>query len=179
MNPPSRFEIEKFANERFQADRERRIERYAQEQNQALAQVRSGGNIGGCLPALIHCKQERLRTEILILADAWVEASTLYVVPLQEWAEKALEKAATPMAAGTISSLRGQLDLEATRTQRPQLRNAGGSREIDSAIEIGIARRETQAEDAREQSCAFAKGRSGGFQQAVRTNQRRWIGATR
>jgi hypothetical protein len=51
------------------------------------------------------------------LADAWVEAGTIYAVPLPVWAEKALEKAAAEMAAGTVSALRGELDLHALRTR--------------------------------------------------------------
>jgi hypothetical protein len=136
-NPPSRFEIEKFANEKFEADLERRIDEYARKQTQALAQVRSRGNIGGYLPALIQCKQEKLRAEILVLADAWVGAGTIYAVPLPVGVEKALEKAAAEMTAGTVSALCGELDLMAKRTRIPQ-NNITGNREIESAMKSAL-----------------------------------------
>jgi hypothetical protein len=138
MNPPSRIEIEKFANERFQADLERRINEYALKQAQALAQVRSRGNSGGFLPALIQCKQEKLRAEILALADAWVEAGTIYAVPLQVWAEEALEKAAVLMAAGTVSALRGELDRIAKKTRNPQNETGAGNRAIEGAMRSAL-----------------------------------------
>jgi hypothetical protein len=146
MNPPSRFEIEKLANEKFQADLERRITGYAQKQARALAQVRSRGNSGGYLPALIECKQECLRTEILALADAWVEAGTIYAVPLPVWAEKALEKAAAEMAAGTASALRGELDLHAlrTRTQHHPVGEGELRSTLNSALRQGKLRIKTQ-----------------------------------
>jgi hypothetical protein len=115
---PSRFEIEKFVNEKFQAGIEDRIDGYAQKEAQSLAQVRSKGNIGGYLPALIHCKQEKLRTEILILADAWVEAGTVYAVSLPIGAEEALERAATLMTGGTNSAFQGEYVLMCGRTRR-------------------------------------------------------------
>ncbi len=137
MNPPSRFEIEQFANEKFQADLDRRINKYAQKQAKTLAEVRARGNASGYVPALIQCKQERLRAEILALADAWVEAGTTYAVPLQAWAEKALEKAAAEMTAGTVSAFRGELDLMATRTRTPNT-NCAGHREIENAAKSAL-----------------------------------------
>lgn len=157
MNPPYRFEIEKFANEKFQADLERRTIAYALKQAQAVApQVKSSGNSGGYLPALIQCKQEKLREEILALADAWVEAGTIYAVSLQVWAEEALEKAAVLMAAGTVSALRGELDLMAKRTRNPQSNAGAGVRAIESAMKSalreGKLRLKTQRIQARRSS---------------------------
>jgi hypothetical protein len=137
MSSPSRFEIEQFANEKFQADLDRRTNEYAQKQARALAEVRARGNAGGYVPALIHCKQEKLRAEILALADAWVQAGTVYSVPLQAWAEKALEKTAAEMTAGTVSAYRGELDLMEQRTRTPHTTGAG-NREIETAAKSAV-----------------------------------------
>jgi hypothetical protein len=137
MNPPSRLEIEKFANESFQAGLERRTDEYAQKQAQAIAQVMSRGNRAGYLLALIECKQERLRAEILTLADAWVEAGTTYAVPLPLEAEEAFEKTAAEMAAGTLSALRGELDLMTERIGLVSV-PTDGVREIGKAMKSAV-----------------------------------------
>jgi len=134
---PTRAEVEQFANETFQKDIDDRMDAYARKQTQKLAAVTSTRNIGGYLLALIECKQERLRTEILILADARVGAGTIYAVPLGAWAEKALEKAASEMAAGTVSAFRGELELRAKRTRSPES-NSGGNREIERAMKSAM-----------------------------------------
>jgi hypothetical protein len=69
MNSPSRFEIEKLANEIFAADQERRIREFAKEETRVLAQVRSTHNAGGYAPALVQCGAARLRSKILTLAN--------------------------------------------------------------------------------------------------------------
>jgi len=119
MNQPSRFEIETLANEIFGAGRERRIRGFAQKETRVLAKVRSTGNIGGYLPALVKHGAECLRSEIIALADAWVESFTLSRMASHVWAETALETAALQMAGGTVSGIRGKLHLLARRTRMP------------------------------------------------------------
>jgi len=134
--PPSQFEIEQYANEIFRAGLEDRIDEYARKQAQALHEARSTNNIGAHLPTLIRCKRERLRAEILILADAWVQAGITYDVPLGDWAEKAVEKAAALMAGGVRSALQGEIDLHAVRSRAP--RNTGGTRELNSSLNSAV-----------------------------------------
>jgi hypothetical protein len=134
---PSQFEIEKYADEIFSAGLGDRIDKYAKDQAQALAEARSRNNVGAYLPALIKCKQQSLRSQILAKADALVEAGTIYEVPLGEWAYKALEKDAVLMTAGTNSTLRGELDLHAART-RIARSNKGGEREIHRAMTAAL-----------------------------------------
>jgi hypothetical protein len=52
---------------------------------------------------------------ILALADAYVEAFTLYGVPADRQAEKDLQTAAQQMAATSISGIRGHLQLRSIR----------------------------------------------------------------
>ena len=137
MNPPSHMEIEKLAIEIFGAGIEDRTDGYAKHQAKVLSDARLTNNAGAYLPALIKCKQDRLRAEILLLADAWVESATIYAVALGKWAQKALEKAATQMAGGTNSAIRGGLDLHATRTRTPRS-NSGGEREIHNAMKLAL-----------------------------------------
>jgi hypothetical protein len=136
-SPPSPREIEKYAEEVFEAGLEDRIDGYARDQDRALAEVRSRNNVGAFLPALIKCKQEHLRAEILTKADAWVKAGTIYGVPLGEWAHKALEKDAVLMAAGTNSALREELRLYPART-RTTRRNTGGEQAIHRAMKSAL-----------------------------------------
>ena len=135
--PPSQFEIEQYANEIFRAGLEDRIDGYAKKQAQALQVAGSTNNIGARLPALIQCKRERLRAEILILADAWVQAATTYNVPLGKWADKALEKAAVRMAGGVRSAFQGEIELHAART-RTSTSEKGGGREIERAMKSAL-----------------------------------------
>ena len=100
MNPPSRLEIEALANEIFNANRQTRIRDFEQAEKLTLTQVRSTHNIGGYAPALVESRAARLRSEILTLADAWVEAFSSYGVPSEDWAVNALEIAALQMAGG-------------------------------------------------------------------------------
>jgi hypothetical protein len=123
--------IERLAMERFSAGCEARIEGHAQKEAVALADARRRGNIGGYRPALIQCRKDHLQTEILAFADAWVEAATVYRMPLPLRAEEALEKAALEMAAGTNSAICGELELMAKRTNR-RLGPAGANREIEA-----------------------------------------------
>jgi hypothetical protein len=138
MTPPSRFEIEQFANEKYQADVERRLTEYARKQAQALAQARSRGNVGGYLPALIECKQEALRAEIFAFAHALVEAGTIYAAPLPVWAEETLERRAAEMAGATGSALRGELELRAKRIRSPQSNTGAVNRAIESAMKSAV-----------------------------------------
>lgn len=125
MNAPSRFEIEKLANEIFQLDLGRRTEEYAQKQKLALAEDKAKRNIDGFVQTLIRCKKERLRAEILAFADGLVEAGLVYGVPLPRWAESALEKKASEITAGVISSFVGEIALHATRVRIPSMGGTG------------------------------------------------------
>ena len=119
-NSASPHEVEKYANEIFAAGIELRIEEYARKQARALAEASATHNSGAHLPALIQSKAERLRNEILTLADAWVRAGNDYNVPLAKWAEDALERTAAMMTAGIKSALHGEIELYTTRTRRPR-----------------------------------------------------------
>jgi hypothetical protein len=73
------------------------------------------------------------------LADAYVEAFTLHGVPIDKRAEKDLQTAAQQIAAGTISAIRGDLDLMNTRTRKHQNRPGGHlNREIDAAMKSAL-----------------------------------------
>ena len=72
---------------------------------------------------------------ILALADAYVEAFTLFGVPSDAQAEKDIEAVAKQMAAGSISGVRGQLDLMEKRTNRPGNHSGGHlNREINASM---------------------------------------------
>jgi hypothetical protein len=135
----------KFAKDAFSVARDRILEAYAEKLSQALQQVGLSGNRGGYIPALTKCAGERLREEILALADAWVEEFTLRKTPCSPQANKDLAQTARQMAAGAISALRGQLDLTSKRIGIP-LNEATGhiNREIEkcmsSAVKEGVLR---------------------------------------
>lgn len=82
---------------------------------------------------------ERVRSMVLALADAYVESFKLYGVPSDKQAERDLRTVAQEIAAGTISAIRGELDLLAKRTNMP-LTDAGGylNREIDAAMNSAL-----------------------------------------
>lgn len=119
MNSPSRFEIETLAVEIHQVHYDQRLREYAEEEARALEKVRATHNLGGYLPALVACASERVRAEILKLADAWVEAFNLFGAPSTLWAEKTLDTAALQMVSGRIAAVREQLKLTAARTRQP------------------------------------------------------------
>ena len=52
-------------------------------------------------------------------ADAYVEAFTEFGAPSDAKSEKDLETSSVEMAAGTISGIRGHLDLISKRTRKP------------------------------------------------------------
>jgi len=118
MEPPSRIEIEKYTNEIFLSDIERRAEAYAANEAEALAKAGETHNSGAYVPALIKFAEDRLRTEILRFADALVRAGSEYGVPLESWAEDTLELAAKRMTGGTVSRVRGELNLRAVRLRK-------------------------------------------------------------
>ena len=126
MNLPSRVEIEKLANQIFDAGLERRLMARAQKKAQALAQVSASGNISGYLPAMIECGKESLKTELLDLADGYAEAFTICGMPCELWAEGALDKAALLMAGGTTSRVRDEFRLLARRTKLPLYTQSAG-----------------------------------------------------
>ena len=112
---PARPEIEKFAIDAFAVARDRILGEYADKEKSVLAQVRRTHNRGGYLPALIKCQAERVRDIILARADAYVEAFALHRVASDRQAEKDLEAAAKQIAAGSISGIRGRLQLRSVR----------------------------------------------------------------
>jgi len=145
MEHPARPEIEKFATEAFAVARDRILEKYADKQKSVLAQVRLTGNSGGYLPALIRCEAKRVRKMIRAMAKAYVEAFTLYGVPSDKWSEQDLHTAAQQMAAGSISGIRGQLQLRSARLRIPE--EGGGlpwhleiERTMDAAMKKGVLR---------------------------------------
>lgn len=145
-----RYEIEKFANDRFAITREHIHADYAARQNKALREVRLRGNVGGELPERTRLAAERVREEILALVDAYVEAFTLYNLRSDAKAESAVAHAARHIAAGTIAGTQGQLDLIGRRTGR-HLNDATGHLErqvqasMKSALQEGALRLRRQA----------------------------------
>jgi hypothetical protein len=139
LSRPPRSEIQQYADDTFDLARERLLTQDAQEQAHVLRKVSREGNVGGYLPALIKCKTEHLRKMILAQADAYVVAFKLYGEPADARAETDLRKTALEMAAGTISAVRGQLDLRAKRTRRP-LEDPGShlGREIEAAMKSAV-----------------------------------------
>jgi hypothetical protein len=115
MAGPVRHEIEKFANDGFEVDRDRIVKNYAKKKNRVLDQVRRAGNSGGYLPALVKWAAERERDLALARADAWVSAFTLFGEPADARTEEALKTAARLSAAGSISAIRGDLQLRSRR----------------------------------------------------------------
>lgn len=145
---PSQREVQKYASEIFLAAIEDRIVEYAKHRGQALGDARLTNNARAYLPALIKCKQERLRTEILLLADAWVEAGNIYEVALHNWAHAALEKTALQITAGICSTFREELNLRAARTKRPR-NSSGGGREIRSTMKLVLRQAHLKLETQR------------------------------
>ncbi len=108
------------------------------------------------MPALIRWGAERVREMILARADADVEAFTLHGVASDTRAETNLRTAAQQIAAGTISAIRGELDLKNTRT-RQHRNHPGGylNREIEGAMNsalqegvLGLRRQRITAENS-------------------------------
>jgi hypothetical protein len=93
---------------------------------------------------------------ILARADADVEAFTIHGVPSDARAETNLQTTAHQIAAGTISAIRGELDLKNKRTR--QLRKHPGgylNREIERAMKsalqegvLGLRRQRITAENS-------------------------------
>jgi hypothetical protein len=135
MGQPSRHEIERFANGRFGVAREAILKGYEKKRDHVLREVRQRGNIGGYAPALIDWGAERVREEVLALADAYVDEFIRYDVNSDKQAEKDLEMVALQIAGGAISGIRGRLDLMAQRTRMP-VNHPGGhlNREIHAAM---------------------------------------------
>jgi len=76
-----RAKIEQFTNQAFAVTRDQLGERQAERRNQALRLARLSGNRGAYVPAVTRCATEDVRESILALADAYVEAFTLFGVP--------------------------------------------------------------------------------------------------
>jgi hypothetical protein len=145
MNPPSRFEIEKFANDAFEIARHDILAEYADKLNHVAGQVRLTGNRGSYLPTLFGWGAERVREIIRARAKAYVEAFTLYRVPSDAQAEKVLRTCAREIAAGSISAIRGHLRL---RSGRLRIGEEGQGRPwhleieraMDAALKEGVLR---------------------------------------
>jgi hypothetical protein len=133
---PARHEIKSLAEDTFSVSQDLLITEHGEKKRQVLGQVARTGNSGGHLPALTKWACESLRETILALADAYVEAFTLFGVPADVQAEKDIETSARQMAAGSISGVTGQLALIATRTNRPGNHSGGGhlNREINATM---------------------------------------------
>lgn len=125
MSHPARYEIEKFANDAFAVAQNRILTEYAEKWNHVQNQVTRTGNRGGYLPALAKWGAERERETILALADAYADAFTLFGVPSDARAASDLKTSSLQIAAGTISGIRGQLDLMSKRTRKPLNDGAG------------------------------------------------------
>jgi hypothetical protein len=134
---PSRQEIEKFAQDRFDIARETILKESAEKKIEALRAARLTGNAGSLVPALVKWGSERVRETILAYAAAYVEAFALYGVPSDLQAETDLRSAAQQFAAGTIPAIRGEIDLTERRTGRPRSQAEGHvKREIEKAMNL-------------------------------------------
>jgi len=125
MGHPARNEIEKHAKDEFAVAQERIAIRYGEEKHRELLQVSKRGNIGGYVPALTELAAKRVRRQLIALADAYVKTFNFFGVPSDVEAERSLESAGRQIAAGSISAVRGEIELIEKRLQRP-LHNTGG-----------------------------------------------------
>jgi hypothetical protein len=139
MGPPARHLIEKFANEAYAVARGRILKEYTKKKSQALTEVRRTGNSGGYVPAFTRWGVERTQAMILARADAWVEAFTLHRAPADLKAEQDLRKNAQLEVAGTISGIRGEIDLLKKRTGLPLNSRGHLSREVRKAMTTALA----------------------------------------
>jgi hypothetical protein len=145
----SRHEIDMFANDAFATARDRLLKKHTKKERRVLGQVRQTHNSGGFLSALITLKADEVRDTILALADAQVEAFTLYRTPSDPYAEKALKTSAQQIAGGSISAVRGQLRLRSVRLRiAEEGRGVPWHLEIErsmrSALEEGLLRLKRQ-----------------------------------
>jgi hypothetical protein len=139
MGHPARPEIEKFANEAFAVARDRILREHANRRNEALSQARLTGNSGSYMPALLRWGAERVREIILARADADVDAFTLHGVPSDTWAEADLRTAAQQIAAGAVSAIQGEIDLQNRRTRRHGDYSGGClNRQIEAAMKSAL-----------------------------------------
>lgn len=115
MGRRPRIEIEKFARDRFNLLRDDILAEYERKRRHLLKHERRTGNCGGYVPAVTTWGAERARKMILARADAYVDAFTLYGVPSDARAETSLREAAEQEVAGTVSAIRGGLELRARR----------------------------------------------------------------
>lgn len=138
MTIPTRVEIQEYANVAFKVAR-RRIHREFEEKKAQTLRRAQTRNRGSYLPALIKCAAEHVRAMILAWADAYVDAFTRAGLPSDEQTEKDLEMLAQQIAAGSISNVRGYLQLRSKRLRivEPRL-NLPWHLEIDRAMEAAI-----------------------------------------
>jgi hypothetical protein len=113
MGRPSRHEIKRFADDQFADVREDILVEYEEKRKEALRQVRLTGNIGVYLPALVKWGAERVRSMVLALADACVEAFTIQAFPRMRWRKPTsgrrlgkLPQERFPPFAASLTSLR-------------------------------------------------------------------------
>jgi hypothetical protein len=166
MGRPARHEIEKFANDAYAVARDRILKEYTKKKSQALVEVRRTGNSGGYLPALTKWGTERTQAMILARADTWVEAFKLHGVPSDVQAEQDLQTSARQEAAGTISSIRGDLQLRAVRLRIAQ--EGRGipwhldiERAMNTALEEGVLRLKRQRIEFRDSERANVSKNNG------------------
>jgi hypothetical protein len=137
--PPARSEIKKSAEDAFAVTSEDILKEYAEKKSHSLHQLRPTHNRGGYLPALTKWGEERLRKMVLAYADAYAEAFALCRVPSDELAEKDVETAAQQITAGTISGIRGELDLLEERTGMPVNDSVGHlNRQLQAAMKSAV-----------------------------------------
>jgi hypothetical protein len=142
---PTRHEIQRFANEAFTVARDRILRNYAAKERQVLGAAERTGNSAAYLPALINLKAENVRDTILAQADALAGAFALYELPCDAYAEQLLKASAHQIAGGSISAVRGQLQLRSRRLRISEKgRGMPWHREIQksmhSALKEGLLR---------------------------------------
>src|SRR5215469_13392730 len=139
LNPATRQELEKFANEAFSVACDRLNKEHAREQKKAIAEARQTGNVGSYLPSLTKCAADKVRATILALADAYAEAFSLFGLPADKQAENSLARSAQQAAAGAISGVQGHLDLLEKRIKQPLgTPSRHPNREIGEAMQSAV-----------------------------------------
>ncbi len=136
--PTTRDEIESFAQETFAVSYDRILEQFPQKWNSMLNQARSTGNSGAFAPAVTGVATERVRVLILALADAYVDAFTICGAPSDAQAEATLQKSADQFAAGAISAVHGQANLDSVRTRSPERPIPGLARAMQQAVNSAL-----------------------------------------
>lgn len=165
MTRPASVEINKLISGAFAVACDRILADGNEKKNQMLGRVRRTGNSGGYLPALTKCGAEHVKAMILARADAYVEAFTLYGVPSDEQAEIDLQTVAQQIAAGSISNIRGYLQLRSARLRTVEAGldlpwHLEIERAMDAALKEGVLKlRRQRAQSARDRQAQTAMAR--------------------